>query len=503
MPALLRHKAGAARDAEERTLAKVKEREQKQKLRDQQDQQRRIERQRRDEAAIKDRLRQKAIAEARRAQDAENYRLVEQQKLARQTERERKQLLRDQQRRLDRQARDTACMQALLRHEAAAKAKKAQETEERETAKRREKERIIEERKVARFQEKERVAQERGLARLRENEQQQASRIERDEQLRKEGPGQDELFSNPVSPAMLGRPRLTRADIDERRVTRSIQDEQRCENKKRSDEAGIQAIQRHKTAIQAQKAQQILPSFLEEEYQYMKQASADFPETITPSIHMRCIKAYQSAISDASRRLPCALCGGLFQEDEMISIDLQDDDLQHFFRRTNTAPDCCAIKDNMVNLCTTCNSAIAKRAIPLLSAGNFVNCLFCQDYPEVLKSLNAVEEAFIARAHVVGIFLKLTSGAKKGISYRGSRGHSVAVRQDPSQLLKILPTRRLQDHTTINVSWNRGSPPSEENLARFCSVDKAKVLNALLWLCVNNPVYKSVIIDYLSGARIT
>ena len=132
----------------------------------------------------------------------------------------------------------------------------------------------------------------------------------------------------------------------------------------------------------------------------------------------------------------------------------------------------------------------------MLLAGNFVNCLFCQDYPETLKNLNAVEEAFIARAHVVGIFLKLTLGAKKGISYRGSRGHSVAVRQDPSELLKMLPSARLKDHTTITISWDRGSPPSEENLARFCSVDKAKVLNALLWLCANNPVYKMVAIDY-------
>ncbi|PVH67296.1 hypothetical protein DL98DRAFT_443997, partial [Cadophora sp. DSE1049] len=158
--------------------------------------------------------------------------------------------------------------------------------------------------------------------------------------------------------------------------------------------------------------------------------------------------------------------------------------------------DCCAVKDDTVSLCATCSSAIAKRAIPPLSAGNFVNCLFCQDYPDVLKNLNTVEEAFIARAHVVGIFLKLTSGAKSGISYRGSRGHSVAVRQDPSELLKILPAARLRDHTTITVSWDRGTPPSEENLARFCSVDKAKVVNALLWLCANNPGYKSVVVDY-------
>ncbi len=118
----------------------------------------------------------------------------------------------------------------------------------------------------------------------------------------------------------------------------------------------------------------------------------------------------------------------------------------------------------MVSLCVSCNSAIAKRVVPPLSAGNFVNCVFYQDYPEALKNLNTVEEAFIARAHVVGIFLKLTSGAKRRISYRGSRGHSVAVRQDPSELLNLLLAARLRDHTTFTVSWDHETPPSEENL---------------------------------------
>ena len=39
-------------------------------------------------------------------------------------------------------------------------------------------------------------------------------------------------------------------------------------------------------------------------------------------------------------------------------------------------------------------------------------------------------------------------------------------------------------------------PLLEENLAQFCSVDKVKVLNTLLWFCANNPMYKSVNIDY-------
>ena len=127
------------------------------------------------------------------------------------------------------------------------------------------------------------------------------------------------------------------------------------------------------------------------------------------------------------------------------NIGLRNDDLQYFLQRTGTAPDCCAVEVDVVSLCTTCSSAIVKRAIPPLLAGNFVNCLFCQDYPGALKNLNNVEEAFTARAHVVGILLKLTSGAKSGISYRGS----CAVKQDPSKLLKILPAARLRGHVKI------------------------------------------------------
>jgi hypothetical protein len=470
--------AKKAQEAEGRKLAKLRERERKQALYDQQDEQRRRDRLARDEAAMQALLRHKAIAEAKKAQDTENYRLREEQKMARERAREQKRLLRDQQdeqRRLDRQARDEACMQALLRYEAATKEKRAQELEERKLVKLRERER----KRALRDQQdgQGQITEQKQFPRAR-------SRIDRDSQ------------------------RLAATEIEERQAIWNEQERARYRDRGQRDEAGARALQRHKAAVQAQRVQQqsltegrvaafdgALPSFLEEEYQYMKQASTNFPEAIPPSIQMECIKAYQKAISDASRRLPCGLCGGLFQEDEMISVGLQDDNLQYFLRRTKTAPDYCAVTDNMVSLCTVCSSAIAKRAIPLLSAGNFVNCLFCQDYPEALKNLNAVEEAFIARAHVVGVFLKLTSGAKQGISYRGSRGHSVAVRQDPSELLKILPTRRLRDRTTITVSWDRGTPPSEENLARFCSVDKTKVLNALLWLCVNNPVYKSVIID--------
>ncbi|KAH7378937.1 hypothetical protein BKA64DRAFT_765884 [Cadophora sp. MPI-SDFR-AT-0126] len=194
-----------------------------------------------------------------------------------------------------------------------------------------------------------------------------------------------------------------------------------------------------------------IPSFLRQEFEYMGRVSSTFPEVITPSIQMSCMKSYQRATAHASVRLPCGICGGLFQEDCTTSMSLEDEHLLHYLQASQTSPDSCAVTDNRLSVCQTCDSCIAKRKIPPWSAGNFVNRLFRQDYPAALRDLNTVEECFIARAHVIGAFLKLTSGAHKGIGYRGARGHYVAVKQDPSNILTILPTKRLQDHTTISA----------------------------------------------------
>ena len=151
----------------------------------------------------------------------------------------------------------------------------------------------------------------------------------------------------------------------------------------------------------------------------MEQASIAFPERIMPAIQMSCLRAYQNTLSHASRRLPCGICGGLYQEDQLFSTSLQSSDLLFYLRSSQTTPDCCAVTHDQVDICNACNSYILNREIPPLSAGNFVNRLFCQEYPPALKDLNIIEERFIARAHVIGCFLKLTSGAQKGIGYRG------------------------------------------------------------------------------------
>jgi hypothetical protein len=258
-------RTASEREEERRQLVRLKElqKEERQAFFYQQEEQRRRDRQARDESAMRAHLRHKAAEEARKANDeaVRQGRLAEteQRRLTKLTEKEQRRVLelqQDEQRRKDRQVRDESAMRAHLRHKAAVEAQKAEE-----------------------------------------------------KLVREEAEGQ----------------RLRRAiAVDERQALRSLQEDHRRNDREQRDDAGMQAHLRHKAIAQARRIQQKslaeqrivaydgpIPSFLDQEYQYMRQASTTFPEAITSSIQMSCMKAYQKAISDASRRLPCGLCGGL------------------------------------------------------------------------------------------------------------------------------------------------------------------------------------------------
>ena len=121
-----------------------------------------------------------------------------------------------------------------------------------------------------------------------------------------------------------------------------------------------------------------IPSFLKQEFEYMGKVSLAFPEVITPTIQMACMRSYQEAITHASIRLPCGICGGLFQGDYALYISLEDENLRYYLQVTQTSPDSCAIANDRLSICLTCNGCITNKNIPPLSAGNFVNRLFCQ-----------------------------------------------------------------------------------------------------------------------------
>ena len=114
-----------------------------------------------------------------------------------------------------------------------------------------------------------------------------------------------------------------------------------------------------------------------------------------------------------------------------------------------------------------------------------------------LEDLTLMEEYAIARSHPIGTILKLKpNGLRNPTAYNNIRGHIVTIPQNPGPLLDILPSPDLQFHDYIRVIWTGKTEPTVDDLKPFVEVRKDKVIQALLWLCEHNPLYKSVNINH-------
>ena len=245
-----------------------------------------------------------------------------------------------------------------------------------------------------------------------------------------------------------------------------------------------------------------IASHLGAEFSMFTDASATFPPEVTPEIQRGCLNDYLQDINNAADRGSCGCCGAMIQSAKLERILFADPILagnKHEF-------DICAIEFHpiretekvAVDLCSGCLRSIRSSgtdSVPKFSATNDINTTLCQHYPECLKDLTLIEQFFISRAQLIGYVLRISQKGKPGISYRSAAGHIMAFKQDPSNLLSILPSAELEPYQFITVSWEGKKRPSDANLLRYCQVRKAKVLAALQWLCKNNPVYKDVRIN--------
>jgi hypothetical protein len=242
-------------------------------------------------------------------------------------------------------------------------------------------------------------------------------------------------------------------------------------------------------------------SHLAQEYPGFVEASAAFPPVITVNTQRECMNEYLDNVDFLANRSPCGVCGVLAQAASIEKVSADDVDLNAYSQEL----DDCAVEFNpetreilSVGICTLCMKTIrrfGRLATPKFSGRNDINTTLCQQYPDVLKGLTLVEEFFISQAHLIGYILQLDVKSRPGISYRSVAGHIMAFKQDPSKLLKILPSSELAPHDFITVSWEGQKKPTRENLMRFCQVQKARVLNSLIWLCKHNPLYANVDIN--------
>ena len=228
-----------------------------------------------------------------------------------------------------------------------------------------------------------------------------------------------------------------------------------------------------------------IPSCLEKEFPRYATATENFPPEISKEILRQCYNGHQHHMDWCADRSPCGICGGSFQSDS-VSLYSQERLLE---LGNEHELDCCAVREDGVYLCDTCGHDLELRrrmSVPKFSGANWVNKSLCQHRPSMFDDLTLVERQVIARSHLVGYIVRLSTD----ISYPGTRGHIIAFKQDPSELLRILPSPDLRLSSIITVSWDGVAEPTRENLRRFCAIRKKKVAQALYWLCRNNPLWR-------------
>jgi hypothetical protein len=200
-----------------------------------------------------------------------------------------------------------------------------------------------------------------------------------------------------------------------------------------------------------------IPSCLEEEFPRYATATENFPPEISKENLRRCYNEYQERIDWCADRSPCGICGGSFQSDSV-----------HFYSQERLLElenvhelDCCAVREDGAYICHACGHGLelkGRKSVPKFSGANWVNKSLCQHRPTVFDELTLIERQVIARCHLVGYVVRLSRDTKAEISYSGSRGHIVAFKQDPSELLSILPSPDLRLSIEVPVHLTEYSP---------------------------------------------
>ncbi len=123
--------------------------------------------------------------------------------------------------------------------------------------------------------------------------------------------------------------------------------------------------------------------------------------------------------------------------------------------------------------------------------------LCCQYYLAPLEDLTFAEEVVTARAHPVVTILKLRPNNSFNLgTYRGVCRHSVLLPQNPRLLLILLPSETTSVDDVVRVVWAGKTSPQLEQLSRFVSIRKHRVIGALQWLVANNPLYENIQINH-------
>ncbi|KAJ7913818.1 hypothetical protein B0H13DRAFT_1450640, partial [Mycena leptocephala] len=147
--------------------------------------------------------------------------------------------------------------------------------------------------------------------------------------------------------------------------------------------------------------------------------------------------------------------------------------------------------------CKNCCSFLKRSKVPRLALANYN---FLGSVPPELTDHTVIEEAMIARCRVKCWIIQLEEedDYSTPITQRGVRGHVIIYPQRPPDIAKVLPPSIQEVVTPICVIFVGFNSPTKEWLqkkAKPMTVRKEKVMAALDWLKLHNPLYKDVEIN--------
>ena len=149
-----------------------------------------------------------------------------------------------------------------------------------------------------------------------------------------------------------------------------------------------------------------------------------------------------------------------------------------------------SIYGDSIWICLQCHNVLRQKRRPRRALANY---RWVDDVPEQLKGLTFIEEQLIARAHFVGSILRLQERA--GAAYHSIKGHVILVPQETRKLGTLLPLIPAELTENVQVVWIGNTARWRPSAAKYCTVRKDRVLDALKWLIENHEDYKGVLYD--------
>jgi len=142
------------------------------------------------------------------------------------------------------------------------------------------------------------------------------------------------------------------------------------------------------------------------------------------------------------------------------------------------------------NVCSRCHSSKnqelfshTNKALPTWTKGDTI----MYELPQELSHLTMAEKLLIQRVSPLVPVIHIKNGIL------GVRGHIVSFFQDISSIAKVLP--RLPAEVSIVKVIRDSKTRCGNQIKKAFTVDRRRVLNALMWLKKHNNLYKDIYID--------